>query len=85
MGSGESEIFPASGRFAANNGDVLRVLALKGEDIIGLPEVDIAAGRLVRLMPQCEALEMPVSAVYPPGRFHFRPKCGPSRISGPPI
>jgi DNA-binding transcriptional LysR family regulator len=72
-GSGTPETVPVSGRCVANNGDVLRVLALKGEGIIRVPsyvvEEDIAAGRLVRLMPQYESLEMPVSAVYTPGRF----------------
>ncbi len=62
-----------SGRFATNSGEVLRILALKGEGIVYLPifivDADLAAGRLMRLLPDYEASEMPISAVYPDNRF----------------
>jgi DNA-binding transcriptional LysR family regulator len=70
---GREEAVPASGRFVANNGDALRVLALRGGGIARLPIFvvadDLAAGRLVRLLPQYEAKRIPVHAVYPHGQF----------------
>ena len=70
---GREEVVQVSGRFIANNGDALRVLALRGEGIVRLPmfilEQDLAAGRLVRLLPLYEAKKFPVHAVYPPGQF----------------
>lgn len=70
---GREETVEVSGRFIANNGDALRVLALRGEGIVRLPifilEADLAAGRLVRLLPLYEAKTFPVHAVYPPGQF----------------
>jgi DNA-binding transcriptional LysR family regulator len=62
-----------SGRFAANNGDVLKALALKGEGIICVPsfivDAELTTGRLVRLLTDYEVSETPVSAVYPHSRF----------------
>lgn len=67
------EVVSVSGRFTANNGDALRVLALRGEGIVRLPvfivEADLAAGRLVRVLPRYEAKKIPVHAVYPHGQF----------------
>jgi DNA-binding transcriptional LysR family regulator len=69
----EPETVHVSGRFSANNGDVLRVVALKDEGIISVPlyivETDLDAGRLVRILSDYEPIETPVSAVYPQGRF----------------
>jgi DNA-binding transcriptional LysR family regulator len=71
--NGASEAMQVSGRFTANNGDVLRILALKGEGIVCLPafivDADLAAGRLIRILPDLAAMETPASAVYPPGQF----------------
>jgi DNA-binding transcriptional LysR family regulator len=70
---GREETVQVSGRFIANNGDALRVLALRGEGIVRLPmfilDGDLAAGRLVRLLPLYEAQTFLVHAVYPPGQF----------------
>ncbi len=70
---GGEETVEVSGRFIANNIDVLRVLALRGEGIVRLPlfvsERDLATGRLVRLLPSYELKAFPVHAVYPHGPF----------------
>jgi len=70
---GEPATVQVSGRFIANNGGMLRMLALKGEGIICVPSfivgADLAEGLLVRLLDDYEPVETPVSAVYPHGRF----------------
>jgi DNA-binding transcriptional LysR family regulator len=62
-----------SGRFIANNGDVLRALALKGQGIICVPsfivDADLATGALVQLLGDYGVSQTPVSAVYPHSRF----------------
>jgi DNA-binding transcriptional LysR family regulator len=62
-----------SGRFTANSGEALRILALAGEGIVRLPwfivEADLASGRLLQLLPDHETSEIPVNAVYPSNRF----------------
>lgn len=66
---GKEDVVRVSGRFLANNGDALRALAIQGEGIALLPdfvvEQDIAAGRLVALLPACATAEIPIHAVYP--------------------
>ena len=58
---GNEIVVPVSGRYLANNADVLRTTAIAGGGIILLPTFivghDLRAGRLVRLLPD-----------YPPGR-----------------
>jgi DNA-binding transcriptional LysR family regulator len=69
---GREEVVHVAGRFLANNGDALRVLAIQGEGIVLQPsfmvEQDISAGRLVRLLPNSETAEIPIHAVYPHSR-----------------
>lgn len=61
-----------SGRLRVNNGDALRAAAVAGLGIIVTPTfivgADLAAGRLVRVLPEWEADPIHVYAVYPPGR-----------------
>ena len=67
----ESE-FPAS-RFRANNGQALRMAALRGYGILLQSEVllgeDVAAGRLVPLLEDYLPAPRPVSLVYPRDRL----------------
>jgi DNA-binding transcriptional LysR family regulator len=69
---GEDEVVPIAGSFMANNGDVLRTMALRGVGIVRAPSYivgdDIAAGRLVHLLPGFAGPETPVHAVYPHSR-----------------
>jgi DNA-binding transcriptional LysR family regulator len=71
--SGVEEAVQVSGRFVANSGDALRVLGLKGQGVVRLPlfiaSDDLAAGRLVRLLPNYETIKTPVHALYPHGQF----------------
>jgi DNA-binding transcriptional LysR family regulator len=60
-----------------NNGDTCRVAALQHQGLILQPSFlvgpDLAAGRLVELMPAYRGLEMDICAVYPT-RKHVTPK-----------
>jgi DNA-binding transcriptional LysR family regulator len=71
--NGGQEPVRVSGRFLANNGDVLLNLALKDIGVILLPhfiaESDLKTGRLVRLLPDYETQQIPVNAVYPHSRY----------------
>jgi DNA-binding transcriptional LysR family regulator len=62
-----------SGRFLANNGDVLLNLALKDVGVVLVPQFiadsDLRTGRLVRLLPDYETQQIPVNAVYPHSRY----------------
>jgi DNA-binding transcriptional LysR family regulator len=61
----------------ANNGDTCRAAALAHQGIILQPSFlvgeDLAAGRLVELLPAYRSLEMGIYAVYP-SRKHVPPK-----------
>ena len=61
-----------AGNLEANNGDALRAAALAGLGIVYLPDfiaaADIAAGGLVRLLPDWETPSLPIHAVFPPQR-----------------
>ncbi|EKV32632.1 Transcriptional regulator, LysR family [Caenispirillum salinarum AK4] len=61
-----------SGRLRVNNGDALRSAAVAGLGVIITPTFivgdDLAAGRLVRVLPDWEAEPIHIYAVYPPGR-----------------
>ncbi|TAN71566.1 MAG: LysR family transcriptional regulator [Magnetospirillum sp.] len=65
------------GRFDADNGDVLRAMAVAGLGIVLLPSFflgdDIRAGRLVPLLESYIPLDVSLNAVYPHGR-HLSPK-----------
>jgi DNA-binding transcriptional LysR family regulator len=65
---GRSETVQVQGRFSVNNGQALRMAALEGFGIIMQPEIlvgeDVAAGRLVRLLPDHELPSRPMHVVY---------------------
>lgn len=64
-------------RFAANNGDTVRAMALSGQAIAWLPTFlagdDLRAGRLVHLMPDHAPPPIDILAVYP-SRRHLSAK-----------
>src|SRR6185437_3849818 len=66
------ETVAVSGRLQANNGQALRMAALNGLGIVMQPEVllaeDLAAGRLVRVLPEHQPLARPMHLVYLPDR-----------------
>lgn len=66
-----------SGPMRANNGDMLRVAALAGAGVIWQPQFivgeDIAAGRLIELLPDFAPVELGVHALYP-SRKHLSAK-----------
>lgn len=68
---------PVSGPIRADNGDMLRLAAVSGSGIIMQPHFivagDIAAGRLVRILPEWQSSELGVYAVYP-SRKHLSAK-----------
>lgn len=68
---GRKEVVRVDGRLLANNGDALLAMALRDAGLIFVPdylvEDDIAAGLLVRLLPEFTAQDAPVYAVYPHG------------------
>ena len=69
---GDEIAVPVSGRYLANNADVLRTTAIAGGGIVLLPTFiigdDLRAGRLVRLLPDYPPPEQGLHALYPPGR-----------------
>lgn len=60
----------ATGRFSANNGDVLARLVLNGEGIALLPrfivEEELSSGRLAQVLPGWSAPEIWLTLYYPP-------------------
>jgi DNA-binding transcriptional LysR family regulator len=70
---GEEEVAQASGRIVANNGDALLAFALKDAGVIFAPdyvvEDELAAGRLIRLLPEYATQGTPVHAVYPHSQY----------------
>jgi DNA-binding transcriptional LysR family regulator len=66
---GVPETMRISGRLKANNGNFLRIAVIKGEGIGLAPTFlvgeDLAAGRLVPLLPQYVPVESDLSVVYP--------------------
>jgi len=69
---GKEIVVPVSGRYLANNADVLRTSAIAGEGIVLLPTFiigeDLRTGRLVRLLPDYPPPEQGLHTLYPPGR-----------------
>ena len=65
------------GRLSANNGDLLRVAALRGFGLVNLPTFivggDLQAGVLATTLDDFIAQDMALSAVYPQSR-HLSPK-----------
>lgn len=76
-GPGGPEIIPISGPIRADNGDILRLAALSGAGMLFQPQFivgdDIAAGRLVRVLPDWQSAEFGVYAIYP-SRKHLSAK-----------
>jgi DNA-binding transcriptional LysR family regulator len=70
-------IVPITGPIRADNGDIIRLAALSGAGILFQPhfivEDDLAAGRLVQLLPAWQSAELGVYAVYP-SRKHLSAK-----------
>jgi DNA-binding transcriptional LysR family regulator len=66
--SERTENVQVKGRLTVNNGQALRTAAIEGLGIIMQPEVlvgdDVAAGRLVRLLPDYELPSRPMHLVY---------------------
>ena len=62
-------VVPITGPIRADNGDIIRLAALSGAGILFQPHfivgADLAAGRLVQLLPQWQSAELGVYAVYP--------------------
>ena len=69
---GTAQSVRVSGRLKVNNPQVLHLAALNGDGIEFDPTFivgeDIAAGRLVPLLPEYTPVETDLSVVYPPGR-----------------
>ena len=70
---GTEETIPVSGRFVANNGDALRIIAREAIGVTVAPrfvvEEEMKAGHLVRLLPEYRTAAFPVHAVYPHSRY----------------
>jgi DNA-binding transcriptional LysR family regulator len=73
----ETVIVPIAGPIKADNGDIIRLAAIAGAGIAFQPgfivDDDIAAGRLVRVLPAWQSAEMGINAVYP-SRRHLSAK-----------
>lgn len=76
-GPGATVSVPVSGPIKADNGDMLRLAAVNGCGIIFQPQFivagDLAAGRLVRVLPEWQSGELGIYAVYP-SRKHLSAK-----------
>lgn len=70
-------VVPICGPIRADNGDIIRLAALSGAGILFQPHFivgdDLAAGRLVQLLPGWQSAELGVYAVYP-SRKHLSAK-----------
>jgi DNA-binding transcriptional LysR family regulator len=71
--NGKAEVIRISGRLLANSGDALLAFALKDTGIVLVPDYlvadELAAGRLIRLLPEYKTQETPVYAVYPHSHY----------------
>ncbi len=69
---GETVTVRIAGSLEANNGDALLAAACAGLGIVWLPDfiaaAEIAAGALVRLLPEWETPTLPIHAVFPAQR-----------------
>lgn len=76
-GPGGDTAVPVAGPIKADNGDMLRLAAVAGAGIVFQPYFivadDLAAGRLVRVLPDWQSGEMGLYAVYP-SRKHLSAK-----------
>jgi len=68
-GPAGEETITVKGVLCSNNGEVLRSAALQGLGLVLLPEflvaADLAAGRLVRVLPEYQAPELWLQVLYP--------------------
>lgn len=75
--TGKAITVPIQGRLTANNGDALRVAALKGAGLVYLPSFligdDLRSGALVPITLDAKPKSLTLSAVYPHAR-HLSPK-----------
>jgi DNA-binding transcriptional LysR family regulator len=62
-------VVPVSGPVRADNGDFLRLAGVSGAGVLFQPRFivadDLAAGRLLRILPEWQSAELGVYAVYP--------------------
>ncbi len=76
-GPGGQVIVPIDGPIRADNGDILRLAAIKGAGIVFQPQFivddDIAAGTLVRVLPDWQSAQLGIYALYP-SRKHLSAK-----------
>jgi DNA-binding transcriptional LysR family regulator len=70
---GKTQVVSVESAYCSNNGDVLRVAALDGLGIASLPTFlvgpDLAAGRLVEVLPEWALPTAGIYALYAPNRF----------------
>ncbi len=73
VGADGPETVAVSGPLSANNGDVLRDAACRGQGIALLPDFiaddDLASGRLQRILPHFESVNYGLYAVWASGKF----------------
>ncbi len=71
--AGKPVSVPIAAALSSNNGDVLRIAALKGNGIAVLPTFmvgpDIKAGRLNIVLPDHQPTELAIYALYAPNRY----------------
>lgn len=76
-GPGGAVVIPITGPIKADNGDIITLAAVAGAGIAFQPhfivETELAAGRLLHLLPEWQSAEMGVYAVYP-SRKHLSAK-----------
>ena len=69
---GQVHEVPVKNRLIANNGQALRAAAVAGLGVVMQPEAllsaDVAAGRLVRVLPEHQLAQRPMHIIYPPDR-----------------
>lgn len=75
--AGEHLTVPVAGPIRADNGDMIRLAAVAGAGIVFQPHFivgeDLAAGRLVQVLPGWESAELGIHALYP-SRKHLSAK-----------
>ncbi len=71
--NGETVVVPINSVLCANNGDVLREAALRGQGITKLPTFligsDLKAGNLQVVLPEFPPTELGIFALYAPNRY----------------
>jgi DNA-binding transcriptional LysR family regulator len=72
-GPDSSVIVPIDGPIRADNGDLIRLAALEGAGIVFQPQFivddDIAAGTLVRVLPDWQSAQLGIYALYPSRKY----------------